>query len=169
MILRLSWNLSTLATVGFFVLVLGAAPLSADEKLEGIACRSVHLGYSAGEGTAFYNEVVVERSAAGTYFCACGWDKGYFGIQEIGNGKKVVLFSVWDSNQNDPKAVGEDKRETTAQGRQGSHRSLRRRRDRRAIVPRLRLEGRRHLSLSGYRQSQRSAHGVCRILLHYRR
>ncbi len=110
MILRLSWNLSTLATVGFFVLVLGAAPLSADEKLEGIACRSVHLGYSAGEGTAFYNEVVVERSAAGTYFCACGWDKGYFGIQELGNGKKVVLFSVWDSNQNDPKAVGEDKR-----------------------------------------------------------
>ncbi len=110
MYFRLSWNRRTLATIGLIVLVLGAAPLSADEKLEGIACRSVHLVYSAGEGTAFYNEVTVERSAPGTYFCACGWNKGYFGIQELGNGKKVVLFSVWDSNQNDPKAVGEDKR-----------------------------------------------------------
>ncbi len=110
MYLRLSWNRRTLATVGLIVLVLGVVPLSADEKLEGIACRSVHLVYSAGEGTAFYNEVTVERSAPGTYFCACGWNKGYFGIQELGNGKKVVLFSVWDSNQNDPKAVGEDKR-----------------------------------------------------------
>ena len=79
--------------------------LNADERLEGVACRSVHLHYPAGEGTAFYNEVTVDQSAPGTYFCACGWNKGYFGIQELGNGKKVVIFSVWDSNQNDPKAV----------------------------------------------------------------
>jgi hypothetical protein len=95
---------------GCAVLVVGTAVLRADERLEGKACRSVHLVYSAGEGVAFYNEVTVERSAPGTYFCACGWNKGYFGIQELGNSKKVVLFSVWDSNQNDPKAVGADKR-----------------------------------------------------------
>lgn len=84
--------------------------LSADEKLAGVACRSVHLGYPAPEGTAFYNEVTVEKSAPGTYFCAIGWNKGYFGIQEQGGGKKVVIFSVWDSGQNDPKKVDEEKR-----------------------------------------------------------
>ena len=40
----------------------------------------------------------------------CGWDKGYFGLQELGNGKKLLIFSVWDSEQNDPKAVEEDRR-----------------------------------------------------------
>ncbi|MGH7223226.1 MAG: DUF3472 domain-containing protein, partial [Gemmataceae bacterium] len=78
--------------------------------LKGIACRSVHLGYPAAEGVAFYNEIAVDRSAPGTYFMVCGLDKGYFGMQELGNGKKLLLFSVWDSGQNDPKAVAADKR-----------------------------------------------------------
>lgn len=75
-------------------------------NLEGIACRSVHLRYAGPEGIAFYNEVTVDKSAKGTYFEACGFDKGYFGIQELADGKKVVLFSVWDpGQQNDPKSV----------------------------------------------------------------
>ena len=78
------------------------ALLPADEKLAGIACRSVHLGYAAGEGTAFTTELIVDKSAPGTYFCAIGWNKGYFGIQELSNGKKLAIFSVWDSGQNDP-------------------------------------------------------------------
>jgi hypothetical protein len=40
----------------------------------------------------------------------CGWDKGYFGMQELGNGKKLLIFSVWDSNQNDRNKVPEEKR-----------------------------------------------------------
>lgn len=92
--------------------LLGATVLvRGDERLAGIACRSVHLGYPAAEGTVFYNEVTVDKSARGTYFMVCGWSKGYFGIQEQGSGKKVVLFSVWDPGaQNDPKAVKEDVR-----------------------------------------------------------
>ncbi|MBX9682140.1 MAG: DUF3472 domain-containing protein [Gemmataceae bacterium] len=91
--------------------LLAATTIShADEKLKGIACRSVHLGYPVGEGVVFHNEVRVDRSAPGTYFAVCGWDKGYFGIQELGNGKKLAIFSVWDSKQNDPKAVAEDRR-----------------------------------------------------------
>ena len=83
----------------------------ADEKLKGIACRSVHLGYPAPVGVAFYNEVTVEQSAEGTYFMACGWDKGYFGMQELANGKKLVLFSVWDlGEQNDPSTVKDEVR-----------------------------------------------------------
>ncbi|HEV8293157.1 MAG TPA: DUF5077 domain-containing protein, partial [Tepidisphaeraceae bacterium] len=89
-------------------IMFSAASALADEKQT--ACRSVHLWYKAPEAVAFYNEVIVERSAPGTYFCVCGWDRGYFGIQELGNGKKVVIFSVWDSNQNDKSAVDEEKR-----------------------------------------------------------
>jgi hypothetical protein len=93
------------AIVAFALFAL--SPLSlADKRLEGIACRSVHLQYPAPEGVAFYNEVTVDQSAEGTYFMACGFDKGYFGIQELAGGKKVVLFSVWDpGSQNDPKSV----------------------------------------------------------------
>lgn len=89
--------------------LLMAGVVSADEKLKGIACRSVHLGYPAPTAVAFYNEVKIEQSAVGTYFMVCGWNKGYFGIQEQGQGKKVVLFSVWDpGDQNDPNVVKED-------------------------------------------------------------
>ena len=87
-------------------LVAGSASL-ADERLLGIACRSVHLGYSAPDGIAFYNEVTVETSARGTYFAVCGWDKGYYGIQELANGKKLLIFSVWDSHADDSNAVPE--------------------------------------------------------------
>jgi hypothetical protein len=91
--------------------LLAWTPISqGDEKLKGIACRSVHLGYTGNEGVAFYNEVTVQQSAPGTYFSVCGWNKGYFGIQELANGKKLVIFSVWDSAQNDPKSVDESKR-----------------------------------------------------------
>ncbi len=83
----------------------------ADEKLAGIACRSVHLSYEAPAATAFYQEITVERSAIGTYFCVCGFDQGYFGIQELGDGKKVAIFSVWDPGaQDDPKSVPESRR-----------------------------------------------------------
>ncbi|MGH7226187.1 MAG: alpha/beta hydrolase fold domain-containing protein, partial [Gemmataceae bacterium] len=41
------------------------------------ACRSVHLFYTGEEGTAFYNEVTVDKSAPGTYFMVCGWNRGY--------------------------------------------------------------------------------------------
>ena len=91
------------------VLILGS-PIRADEKLEGIACRSVHLSYPAPAGTTFVNRMTVDQTAPGTYFMACGWDKGYFGIQELGNSKKVAIFSVWDSGQNDPNDVVDDDR-----------------------------------------------------------
>jgi hypothetical protein len=94
---------------GLAALLVSSAP--ADEKLKGIACRSVHLGYPAPEGVAFYTEATVEKSADGTYFMAAGWSKEYFGIQELADGKKVVLFSVWDPTAgNDAKSVDETKR-----------------------------------------------------------
>jgi hypothetical protein len=94
----------------WFILVPFSAS-HADERLKGIACRSVHLNYPAEEGTAFYNELTVKQSAEGTYFCVCGFNKGYYGIQELANGKKLLIFSVWDpGNQDDPKKVKEGDR-----------------------------------------------------------
>jgi hypothetical protein len=68
------------------------------------AARSVHLHYPLGDlknADAFYNELTVEQSVTGSYFCACGFSHGYFGMQELGNGKKVVIFSVWDPTKGD--------------------------------------------------------------------
>ncbi len=99
----------------FLILVLASAALFpllglADKSLEGRACRSVHLGYSAPEAVAFYNELTVAQSAEGSYFMACGWDRGYFGIQELDKGKKVVIFSVWDTAEgDDPQKVPAEK------------------------------------------------------------
>ncbi len=82
----------------------------ADEKLKDVACRSVHLGYPQAAGMAFYNTCRPVTSAPGTYFCVCGWDAGYYGIQELGNGDKLALFSIWDSEKNDPNAAPETER-----------------------------------------------------------
>lgn len=95
-----------------FVCLFTAARIGhADERLKGIACRSVHLGYPAEESVAFYNEATVQASAEGTYFMVCGFRMGYFGLQELANGKKVVLFSVWEpGKQNNPNATPEERR-----------------------------------------------------------
>ena len=84
-----------------------AAPAQAPD-----AARSVHLRYEAPEANAFYNEVTVHESVANSYFMACGFRQGYFGIQEFRPGReKVVLFSVWDpGQQNDPNSVSADQR-----------------------------------------------------------
>ncbi|MBN1124785.1 MAG: DUF3472 domain-containing protein [Sedimentisphaerales bacterium] len=75
------------------------------------AARSVHLWYPAPNGTLYYNEVTVEKSVPGSYFCVCGFHHGYFGIQELWEGRKVVIFSVWDpGKQNNPNAIPEDRR-----------------------------------------------------------
>lgn len=90
--------------------LISLSSLVADEKLKGIACRSVHLQWRAPASEVFFNEVEVKESARGTYFSVCGWNQGYYGIQELGNGKKLLIFSVWDSHENDPNAVPEEQR-----------------------------------------------------------
>ena len=65
------------------------------------AARSVHLHYPAPDADAFYNEMTVEQSVPGSYFMACGFRHGYFGIQELSRGRKVVIFSVWDPTKGD--------------------------------------------------------------------
>lgn len=96
-----------------------AQVLAADSPAKPRAARSVHLSYPAPEGDVYYNEMMVEKSVPGSYFMACGWDTGYFGLQQLSRAdEKVVLFSVWDPTRgDDPAAVkAEDRVEVLAQG-----------------------------------------------------
>ena len=104
-------TLWTLLTICLAILPCLQSPTAnADEKLKGIACRSVHFGYPGPDAQLFYNQITVQKSAPGTYFCVIGWNKGYFGIQQLANDKRVAIFSVWDSGDNDPNALANEKR-----------------------------------------------------------
>ena len=83
------------------------------------AARSVHLGYPGPDAEMFTAEMVIEKSVNGSYFMACGWDTGYFGLQQLRSpDDKVVIFSVWDPTKgDDPNAVGrEDRVEVLMEG-----------------------------------------------------
>lgn len=95
------------------ILWLGAAVSPAAEAPPKYrAARSVHLSYPAPAGTLFYNELIVDESTNGSYFMACGWNTGYFGIQQLDRPEdKVVIFSVWDpTSGDDPQAVKTEER-----------------------------------------------------------
>lgn len=104
--------------VGWIGLVTALALTSCATAAESIggtgpakAARSVHLQWTAPESTAFYLEATVEQSTGGSYFMACGWSGGYFGIQELRDGKTVAIFSVWDPTKgDDPNAVTPEQR-----------------------------------------------------------
>lgn len=95
----------------FPILSCFAAVAGAEENAPK-AARSAHLWYAAPDASIFYNEVTVQKSVPGSYFCVCGFKHGYFGIQELrGPDDKVVIFSVWDpGQQDDPNSVASDRR-----------------------------------------------------------
>lgn len=66
---------------------------------------SVHLGYSLPRENVewFYNEIVVpqEGDIPSSYYMACGFGQGYFGMQNNSPHKRRVLFSVWSPFETD--------------------------------------------------------------------
>jgi hypothetical protein len=61
---------------------------------------SVHLNYPVPKGTnveAFYCEVTAVEDPLWTYYMACGWHRGYFGMQVNSSQERRIIFSVWDS------------------------------------------------------------------------
>lgn len=63
---------------------------------------SVHLRYplpDSVKAVAFYNEITIPEGAdlLHSYYMACGFARGYFGIQVNGPAERRVIFSVWDS------------------------------------------------------------------------
>jgi hypothetical protein len=61
---------------------------------------SVHLMYPVPTGTnvaAFYCELTALEDPLWTYYMACGWHRGYFGMQVNSPTERRIIFSVWDS------------------------------------------------------------------------
>lgn len=70
---------------------------------------SVHLAYPVpGEArlAAFYCEVTAVEDPTTTFYMACGWHRGYFGMQVNSPTERRIIFSVWDSGN---EAVDRDK------------------------------------------------------------
>ena len=61
---------------------------------------SVHLAYPVPAGTkvaALYAEVTAVEDPTTTFYMACGWHRGYFGMQVNSPTERRIIFSVWDS------------------------------------------------------------------------
>ena len=93
----------------------------APENMARRQCTSVHLGYlpAIPSHTAAYQELVIEKSAPGTYFAANNFGCGYIGVQEMcektADGTRYVrkaIFSIWDAKDSgdNPHAAPEEER-----------------------------------------------------------
>jgi hypothetical protein len=61
---------------------------------------SVHLFYPVEKDVkvaAFYCEMTGLEDPLWTYYMACGWHRGYFGMQVNSPTERRIIFSVWDS------------------------------------------------------------------------
>ncbi len=70
---------------------------------------SVHLAYPVQGITnidAFYCEVTAIEDPIWTFYMACGWHRGYFGMQVNSPAERRIIFSVWDSGN---EAINRDK------------------------------------------------------------
>lgn len=70
---------------------------------------SVHLNYPVARDLkvqAFYCELTGLEDPLWTYYMACGWHRGYFGMQVNSPTERRIIFSVWDSGN---EAVDRDK------------------------------------------------------------
>ncbi len=98
------------------LLLGGPAALDAHfSQAETRGAPSVHLWYTTPKGaqiTAFMNEVTVRESPLWSYFMACGFARGYFGIQVNSPTERRIIFSVWDSGKEptDRSKVADDDR-----------------------------------------------------------
>jgi hypothetical protein len=83
---------------------------------------SVHLAYPIPKGTnvaAFYCEMTGLEDPAATYYMACGWHRGYFGMQVNSPTERRIIFSVWDSGNeavSRSKVAGENRVALVAKG-----------------------------------------------------
>jgi len=73
---------------------------------------SVHLVYPVNENTkvaAFYCEMTALEDPVHSYYMACGWHRGYFGMQVNSPTERRIIFSVWDrgNEPTDPNKVDE--------------------------------------------------------------
>ena len=78
---------------------------------------SVHLAYPVpgdAKVSAFYCEMTGVEDPLWSYYMACGWHRGYFGMQVNSPTERRIIFSVWDSGGEavDRNKVADDDRVT---------------------------------------------------------
>ncbi|MFO1064918.1 MAG: DUF3472 domain-containing protein [Pirellulales bacterium] len=92
------------------LLIDGVAAVGAHFNLkERRNAASVHLSYPVPDKSdvaAFYTEVTGIEDPTSTFYMACGWHRGYFGMQVNSPTERRIIFSVWDSGN---EAVSRDK------------------------------------------------------------
>jgi hypothetical protein len=76
---------------------------------------SVHLAYPQPKDmkvAGFYCELTGLEDPVATYYMACGWHRGYLGMQVNSPTERRIIFSVWDSGGEavDRKKVGAEDR-----------------------------------------------------------
>jgi len=76
---------------------------------------SVHLFYPTlkdAQVAMFYNEVTAVEDPVATYYMACGFTRGYFGMQVNSAKERRIIFSIWDAgsgqNAKDRSSVSAD-------------------------------------------------------------
>jgi hypothetical protein len=76
---------------------------------------SVHLFYPTPKDAKvamFYNEVTAVEDPVATYYMACGFTRGYFGMQVNSAKERRIIFSIWDAgsgqNAKDRSSVSAD-------------------------------------------------------------
>ena len=83
---------------------------------------SVHLIYPTPDNAnieAFYCEVTAMDAPVWTFLMACGWHRGYFGMQVNSPTERRIIFSVWDSGKeasDREKVAAEDRVTLVAKG-----------------------------------------------------
>ena len=90
-----------LLAAGVLFFTLGS-PALARQATQELGAPSIHVRYKESDAASFYSEVTVKRVVPGTYFAVTGWHNGYFGMQERIDGKRVLIFSVWGSTNDNP-------------------------------------------------------------------
>ncbi len=60
--------------------------------------RSVHLLYEKvpHDAIVYYTEATVMACQPGTYIALIGFDAGYIGIQQLVDGRRIAIFSIWE-------------------------------------------------------------------------
>ena len=85
---------------------------------------SVHLAYPTPKDeniAMFYNEVTAVEDPVHTYYMACGFSRGYFGMQVNSPTERRIIFSVWDASngqgaKNRSTVAAEDQTQLVAKG-----------------------------------------------------
>lgn len=115
-----------LMTVAVAVMAAAVAFGQSGEEQARRQARSVHLQYQgfAEPAQVFYVEATADRFWPGSYLCMLGFDGGYAGVQELVDGRRVAIFSVWEPSdpfdfKAHPDAVHEEKRTKVLYGGQG--------------------------------------------------